>query len=114
MARVKSKASIKHKKIKKLTKGYKQARRRRVKAGKEAILHAGEYAYRGRKLKKRNFRKLWILRINAAVKELGLNYKKFIHLLKKAKIEINRKVLAEMAVKDKQAFQKIVKEITQE
>lgn len=111
MARVKSLAIRKHRKIKKLAKGFKQARRTRVKAAKEAILHAGQYAYVGRKLRKRNLRSLWITRLNAAVREHGLSYSKFIAGLKREKIEIDRKILAEIAVKDPKTFEKIVAEV---
>lgn len=108
MPRVKSITRRKHKKIKERTKGFKQARRVRIKAGKEAILHAGQYAYHGRKLRKRDLRKLWIARINACVRETGINYGKFISMLKKANIEIDRKILSDIAVKDPETFKKIV------
>lgn len=91
-------------------KGYRQARSRRIQTAKEAILHAGAYAYHGRKLKKRNLRTLWISRINASVKDVDVSYSKFIAGLKKEKIEIDRKILAEIAVKDPETFKKIVKE----
>lgn len=91
-------------------KGYRQARSRRIQTAKEAILHAGAYAYHGRKLKKRNLRTLWISRINASVKGLNVSYSKFIAGLKKEKIEIDRKILAEIAAKDPETFKKIVKE----
>lgn len=112
MTRVKSKASIKHRKIKKLARGYHSARRKRIKTAKEAILHAGAYAFHGRKLKKRDLRSLWIVRISAAVKELGLSYSKFIDGLKKNKIEIDRKVLSDIAVKNPSVFEKIVKSLS--
>lgn len=111
MARTKSIASRKHRKIKKATKGYKHAARKRVKVAKEALLHAGDYAYRGRKQRKRNARKLWIIRLNAAVREHGMKYSEFIAKLKKAKIELDRKMLADIAVRDKDAFEKIVKSL---
>lgn len=91
-------------------KGYRQARSRRIQTAKEAILHAGAYAYHGRKLKKRDLRTLWISRINASVKGLNVSYSKFIAGLKKEKIEIDRKILAEIAAKDPETFKKIVKE----
>ncbi len=111
MARIKSLASIKHKKIKKLAKGFHSARRRRIRAAIEAVLHAGRYAYHGRKLKKRDLRSIWIVRISAATKELGLSYSKFIDGLKKNKIEIDRKVLADLAVKNSNAFKAIVEKL---
>lgn len=111
MTRIKSKAAIRHRKIKKLAKGYHSARRKRVKAAKEAVLHAGHYAYVGRKLRKRDLRSLWIVRISAAVKELGLSYSKFIDGLRKSKIEIDRKVLADLAVKNSNAFKAVVEKL---
>ena len=111
MTRVKSIAARRHRKIRLATRGFKQARNRRVKAGKEALLHAGQYAYHGRKLRKRDFRSLWIKRLNAAVKENGMSYSKFIAGLKKAKIELDRKILADIAVNDPDTFKKIVAEI---
>ena len=111
MTRVKSKAQINHRKTKKLAKGFKQARRTRIKAGKEAVMHAGQYAYVGRKLRKRDMRALWIIRISAAAKENGINYSKFIKGLKDKKIEIDRKMLSNIALKDPDTFQKIISEI---
>lgn len=108
--RVKSVSAIRHKKVLKMAKGYRQARSRRIQTAKEAVLHAGAYAYAGRKLRKRDLRSLWITRINASVKSLGISYSKFIAGLKKEKIEIDRKILAEIAVKDAETFKKIVKE----
>jgi len=78
---------------------------------KEALLHAGQYAYEGRKLRKRDLRALWIMRVNAAVRKRGLSYSRFIAGLKKEKIEIDRKILSEIAVKDPETFEKIVKEV---
>lgn len=111
MPRVKSKAQVRHRKIKQLTKGFKQSRRTRIKAGKEAALHAGRYAYVGRKLLKRDMRALWIVRISAAAKENGISYSKLMKGLKDKKIEIDRKMLSNLAVNDPKAFQKIVSEI---
>ena len=101
----------KHRKIKRKAKGFRQARRTRVKVAKEALLHAGQYAFHGRKLRKRDLRKLWIIRLNAAVREHGMNYSTFIAKLKEKKIELDRKMLADIAVKDKETFKKIVSEI---
>lgn len=111
MARVKSIAQRRHRKIKAAAKGFKQARRIRVKSAKEALLHAGQYAYVGRRLKKRDLRALWIIRINALARELGTTYNKLIRGLKLAKIELDRKILAEIAVKDPATFKKIVSEV---
>lgn len=108
MSRVKSTASRKHRKILKRARGFKQARRTRIQTAKEAILHAGQYAYNGRRLKKRDLRALWIVRLNAAVRENGLSYSKFIDALSKNKIEIDRKILSEIAVKDPETFKQIV------
>jgi large subunit ribosomal protein L20 len=110
--RVKTIAARKHRKIKKLAKGFKQARRRRVKSAKEAILHAGQYSYIGRKLRKRDLRSLWIIRIGAASKKADISYSKFINLLKKNKIEIDRKILAEIAVSDPDTFRKIISTVS--
>ena len=108
MTRVKSLAAIKHRKIKKQAKGFKHARRKRVKTAKEALLHSGQYAYIGRKLRKRDLRRLWTIRINAAARNEGLSYSRFIYALKKANVEIDRKMLADIAVKDSKTFKKIV------
>jgi large subunit ribosomal protein L20 len=96
------------KKILKAVKGHRGARRRRYRAAKESLMHALHYAWEHRRLRKREFRKLWIIRINNAVREYGLNYSQFINLLKKKKIEINRKALSNMAIEDKESFKKLV------
>lgn len=111
MTRVKSIAQRKHRKFRKLARGFKQARRRRVKTAKEAILHAGQYAYHGRKLRKRDLRRLWIMRVNAAARAHGLSYNKLMTGLKKAKIELDRKILADIAVSDPATFEKIISEV---
>lgn len=95
----------------KLARGFKQARGRRYGAAKEAVLHAGQYAYHGRKLRKRNLRSLWIKRLNAAARENGLTYGKLISGLKIKKVEIDRKILADIAVTDPETFAKIVLEV---
>jgi len=100
----------KHKKILKSTKGYLALKSRAVRKAKEAVLHAGQYAYHGRKLKKRDFRQLWITRISQAVKQEGLSYSVFINKLKKAKIELDRKILADLVVNDPTVFKTIVAE----
>lgn len=111
MTRVKSKAIIKHRKVRALAKGYHAARSRRFKSANEAVMHAGQYAYHGRKLKKRDLRSLWIVRISASCKKLGLSYSKFVDGLKKNKIEIDRKILSELAVKHSESFKAIVEEL---
>ena len=108
MPRVKSISAKRHRKVKKAAKGFKHARSRRVKTAKEALLHAGQYAYIGRKLKKRDLRSLWIKRINAASRENDISYSKLIAGLKEQKIELDRKILADIAVHDSETFKKIV------
>ncbi len=111
MARVKT-AKItrkKHKKVLKMAKGYYGAKSIRFRMAKQAVMKSGQYAYVGRKLKKRDFRKLWIARINAAARANGTNYSSLINGLKKAEVNINRKMLAEMAVNDEKAFSELVK-----
>jgi large subunit ribosomal protein L20 len=113
MARTKSTAARKHRKIMAKARGYKNARSRRVRAAKEALLHAGQYAYAGRRLKKRDMRKLWIIRLNASCREHNMSYSKFIDMLAKNKIEIDRKILADIAVNDTQGFEEIINSFKQ-
>lgn len=94
--------------ILKLAKGYRGSRHRLLKTAKQAVDRAGQYAYRDRKVRKRDFRKLWIARINAATRANGMTYSHFIRGLKLANIDINRKMLAEMAVSDASGFSQIV------
>ncbi len=101
----------KKKKILKLAKGYRGQRSRSYRRAKEAVMRALYYQYRDRKLRKREFRRLWIARINAAVRAYGMNYSTFINGLKKAGIELNRKILADMAVRDPQAFEQVVNKV---
>lgn len=110
MARVKKalNAKKKHKKVLKLAKGYYGAKSKNFKPANQAVMKSLKYAYTGRKLKKRDFRKLWIARINAAARINGLSYSKFINGLKKSNVEINRKVLSEMAIYDPQGFSALV------
>jgi len=110
MARVKRGVQVRrrHKKILKLAKGYYGARSRTIKVANQAVIKAGQYAYRGRKERKREFRALWIVRINAGARECGISYSRLIAGLKKAEITMDRKMLAELAVYDKPAFQKVV------
>jgi large subunit ribosomal protein L20 len=110
MARVKRgvTAHAKHRKTLKAAKGYYGRRKNTIRVAKQAVEKAMQYSYRDRKVKKRTFRALWIQRINAAVREHGLSYGKFIHGLTKAGVEVDRKMLAELAVKDSAAFKMIV------
>ncbi|HOP19171.1 MAG TPA: 50S ribosomal protein L20 [Parvularculaceae bacterium] len=97
-------AHAKHKKVIKAAKGYFGRRKNTIRIAKQAVEKAGQYAYRDRRAKKRNFRALWIQRINAASREVGLTYARFINGLSKAGIEVDRKVLADIAVKEPEAF----------
>ena len=110
MARVKRgvAAHAKHRKTLKLAKGYYGRRKNTIRIAKQAVEKAMQYNYRDRKVRKRNFRALWIQRINAATREHGLTYGRFIHGLSEAGIEINRKVLADLAVKDAAGFKALV------
>ena len=106
MARVKGAMATRkrRKKVLKLAKGYFGAKSKLFKTAKEAVMKSGNYAYIGRRLKKRDFRRLWITRISAAAKMNGMNYSTFMNGLKKAGVEMNRKMLAEIAVHDAAAF----------
>ena len=97
-----------HKKILKLAKGFLGARSRIFKVANIAVMKKLKYQYRDRRVLKRNMRVLWIIRINAAVRELGLSYSKFMNMLKKADIQVNRKMLAELAVNEPEAFKVLV------
>ena len=110
MARVKRgvTARRRHKKIMKLAKGYRGARSRTFRVANQAVMRSLMFAYAHRKLRKRDFRKLWITRINAATRQNGMSYNRFINGLKKAGVEVNRKMLADLAVKDAQAFAQLV------
>jgi len=98
-----------HKKILKEARGYFGSKHREFKSAKEQLMHAGQYAYRDRRQKKREFRKLWIVRINAACRENEISYSRFIEGLNKAGIEVNRKMLSEIAINDPKAFSELVK-----
>jgi large subunit ribosomal protein L20 len=106
MARVKSGkiSHRRHKRILKMARGYRGARHMRFKAANEAVLHALAYAYRHRRTRKRDFRRLWIVRINAAARMHGLSYSTMMYGLKKAGIQLNRKMLADLAVRDAASF----------
>jgi len=101
-------ARARHKKVLNAAKGYRGRRKNVYRIAKQAVMKAGQYAYRDRRQKKRQFRTLWIARINAGSRECGLTYSRFMNGLKKAAIEVDRKVLADLAVFDKPAFAKFV------
>ena len=104
-------ARARHKKVLALAKGYRGRRKNVFRIAKQAVMKAGQYAYRDRRAKKRVFRQLWIARINAASRELGVSYSKFMAGLKKAQIDIDRKVLADLAVNDPAAYGSIVAKV---
>lgn len=106
-------AHARHKKVLKKAKGYYGARSRTFKVANQAVTKAGQYAYRDRRQRKRQFRALWIVRINAASKDLGLSYSRFMNGLKLADIDLDRKVLADLAVNDKPAFAALVEQAKQ-
>jgi len=110
MARIKRgvTARHRHKKIMKLAKGYRGARSKTFRVANQAVMRALRTAYAHRKLRKRDFRKLWIARINAGARQNGISYNRFINGLKKAGVDINRKMLAELAIKDAQGFSQLV------
>ena len=112
MTRVKggTKTRKTHKKILKLAKGYYGARHRSYKKASEAVLHSGEYAFAGRRQRRRDLRRLWIVRINAALKPHNVSYSSFIKMLKDKKIDLDRKILSELATNDSKAFDKVVSE----
>lgn len=114
MARVKRgvTAHAKHKKVLKAAKGYYGRRKNTIRVAKQAVEKAQQYAYRDRKRRKRTFRALWIQRINAAAREFGTTYGQFINGLSKAGIEVDRKVLADIAVRDSEAFKVLVEQAT--
>ena len=115
MARVKRGVTShrRHKKLLSLTKGHKLGRRTLVRQAKQSALKAGVYAFAGRKQKKRDMRKLWIIQLNAAVRAEGLTYSKFINSLKTKNINLDRKILAELAVHNPDDFKKILSQVTQ-
>lgn len=101
----------KHKKVLKLAKGYWMTRSKLIKKAKEAVLHADAYSYHGRKRKKRDFRSLWIVRLNAALRPSNISYSKFINLLKTKNVGVDRKILSQIAVDHPQVFTKIVEKV---
>ena len=117
--RVKSQSSTKHKKILKLAKGYRMARSKHYRTAHESVLHAGQHAFIGRKLRKRDKRREWITQINAALTHLAmqngedkLRYSQFVHLLKEKNIEIDRKILAQISIDDPETFTYIVEQVS--
>lgn len=100
-----------HKKTLKLAKGYWMSRRKQIKKATEAVLHAGEYAFHGRKRRKRNFRSLWIVRMNAALREHGVTYSSFTNKLKSKNIGLDRKILAQLATEHPNVFKKILDQV---
>ena len=111
MPRAKRHEARRHKRIRDRAKGYYGAKHRWFRTANEAVMHAGQYAYRDRRNRKRDLRRLWITRINAAVRELGMTYSRFIRGLSQAGIEMDRKLLADLAVRDPQAFAAIVQQV---
>lgn len=107
-------ASKRRKTILKLAKGYKWRRKSNFRAAKEAVIKAGKYAYRDRRAKKRTFRRLWILRLNNGLRELGYRYSDFIKMMRKQKIELDRKVLSQLAVENNIIFVKVAEKIMAE
>ncbi len=102
----------KHKKVLKATKGYRLSYSKNYRRAKEAVLHAGQYSYAHRKKRIGDFRKLWIQRISGALNDYNLSYSKFMYLLKKNKIELNRKMLSELALDNPEAFGAVVREVS--
>lgn len=106
-------ARARHKKVLKLAKGYRGARSRVFRVAKQAVIKAGQYAYRDRRQRKRQFRALWITRINAAARECGLSYSRLIQGLLKAQVEVDRKMLADIAVHDANSFKALAEQAKQ-
>ena len=113
MARVKRgvESRRKHKKVLKLAKGYRGARSRTFKVAKQAVTRAGQYAYRDRRVKKRDFRSLWTQRINAGARECGISYSVFISGLKKLNISLDRKILADLAMNEPSSFKHLAEQV---
>lgn len=113
MARIKRGVTShrKHKKILQQTRGHRGGRSKLIREAKSSLLHAGQYAYHGRKLRKREMRKLWIIQLGNAVRAEGLSYSKFIHALKEKNINLDRKTLSDLAVNHLEDFKKIVAEV---
>ena len=101
-----------HRKIVKQARGYYGARSRNFRTAKDAVIKAMRYSYRDRRQRKRQFRRLWIIRINAAARQQGMSYSQFMHALRDRNVELNRKILADMAVNDPEGFEALVKSIS--
>ncbi len=101
-----------HRKIVKQAKGYYGARSRNFRTAKDAVIRAMRYSYRDRRQRKRQFRRLWIIRINAAARQQGMSYSQFMHALRDRNVELNRKILADMAVNDPEGFEALVKSLS--
>lgn len=114
MARIKRgvTAHRRHKRVLKLTRGHRGGRSKLIREAKSSLLHAGQYAFAGRKLRKRDMRRLWIVQLGNAVRAEGLSYSKFINQLKTKNIQLDRKILADLAVNHPEDFKKIVAEVT--
>ncbi len=114
MARIKRGKTVraKHKKLRKAAKGFRTLRRTNIKKVREALMKAGQYAYRDRRAKKRTFRSLWITRISAALAGMGINYSRFTKTLKDKQIEVDRKILAQLATQHPQTFKRTVEQVT--
>lgn len=106
--RVKSPRRQRHNKLLELAKGYRMTKGRLYKVAHEAVVHAGQYAFAGRKLRRRDLRTLWIVRINAALSSLGVKYSAFISGMKKSSIQVDRKILSELATNQPEVFKKVV------
>ncbi|HEX8924095.1 MAG TPA: 50S ribosomal protein L20 [Patescibacteria group bacterium] len=100
-----------HKKVLKLAKGFWMTRHKRFKVANEAVMHSGQYAFNGRRIRRRDIRKLWIVRLNAALKPFDVRYSVFVKMLKDKKIDLNRKMLSEIAINDPVAFKSIVESV---
>ena len=101
-----------HKRLHKATKGFRMSKHKLVKVSKEALLHAGQYAFNGRRKKKGDFREIWIMRISAALSEYNIKYSRFIQMLKKSDVALDRKMLADLALNEPKAFAEIVKTVS--
>lgn len=113
MARVKrgTVSKRKHKKVLELAKGYRGGRSKLIREAKSSVLHAGEYAFAGRKLRKRDMRKLWIVQLGNAVRNEGLSYSRFMAALKGKSIQLDRKIMADLAINHPEEFQKVISEV---
>ncbi len=112
MAKAKGSITIKrHKKILEMARGYRGAKSRQYRRAKEAVLHAGQYAYAGRRIRRRDIRSLWIVKINAALAPYGVSYSRFMHLLKRSEFHLDRKMLAQLSLEEPETFKNLVGKI---